>query len=144
MATETERHDKNLVVLNLGKGKCRQFTGPENAVGIDIWRPYLEPGDILADVRYLPIRENSVDIVYAIELIEHLEKHEGLNLVTELQKIAKVIVMTSPTYYFESEMYDGNPYQLHKSCYSPIDFPDFECIFLGATFLWVWMMSKPT
>lgn len=64
-------------------------------VGFDLYRPYLmEAKDVyhdcvLCDVRYLPLRSSSINLVLAAELIEHLDKANILALPTELDKIAK-------------------------------------------------------
>jgi len=56
---------------------------------------------IVADVRYLPVRKESFDIVLCLDLIEHLCKKDGLKLLIELDRIAKkqIIVHTPNGFY---------------------------------------------
>lgn len=51
---------------------------------------------VLCDGRLLPFRDNSFDIAFALEVIEHMSKHEGYKLLKEIERIAreKVIVST--------------------------------------------------
>lgn len=126
-----------MIVLNVGKGLPRHFLAPETVISIDLWKPYLSRGDILADARHLPIRPNSVDAVFCIELIEHLEREEGLKLVKELKKIGKSIILSTPGGFFEQPELNGNPFQRHKSSYKRGDFPDFFFMQLGGCLVWV-------
>jgi hypothetical protein len=51
---------------------------------------------ILCDVRFLPFKGNSFDIVLCFDLIEHLEEAAGYELLVALEKIArKQIVLTT-------------------------------------------------
>ena len=44
---------------------------------------------ILCDVRFLPFKGNSFDIVLCLDLLEHLEKEAGYELLLTLEKIAR-------------------------------------------------------
>jgi len=92
-------------------------------VGVDAYLPYLLDAKrrgymnllVLADVRYLPFRSKSFDVVMALDLIEHLEKDNGLKLLTLMEEVAKkqVIVFT-PVGFLLQEPYD-TILQLHRS-----------------------------
>lgn len=58
----------------------------------------------------------SFDCVLASDLIEHLEKKDGLKLIDMMEKIAinKVIIFT-PNGFLKQGEYDNNPWQVHKS-----------------------------
>ncbi len=57
---------------------------------------------VLADVRRLPFRARSFDVIIASEIIEHLPKADGLKLLDELEKLARErIVVTTPNGFFE-------------------------------------------
>ena len=130
-----------MTVINIGKGLPRHFFPPEGVINIDIWKPYLTRGDILADVRHLPIAYNSVDVIFCIELIEHLEKEEGLKVVKELKKMGKQIIISTPDHFYDTGKLDGNPHQLHKSSYKREDFPDFFFIHLPSEFIFIWIRA---
>lgn len=94
--------------------------------GIDIYKPSINKskkkkihdkyvlGDILkVDKLYKP---KSFDVVIALDVIEHLEKVDALNLIKKMEKIAgkKVIILT-PNGFHHQDHLDGNPHQEHKS-----------------------------
>jgi hypothetical protein len=78
---------------------------------------------IRCDVRYLPIKRSSVDVVLALELIKHLEKDDGLVLLNDINEIAtKQIILSTPVGWNPQSEYDGNPWQEHKSKWDPEEF----------------------
>lgn len=77
--------------------------------------------------------DNSVDTIFMLDVIEHLEKEEGLILLKEADRVARtqIIVYTPlgfyPQHYDESIVYDGwglkgAKFQEHKSGWLPKDF----------------------
>lgn len=63
--------------------------------------------------------ENSFDCVVAFDLIEHLEKEDGLVLIKNMEKIAKKrIVIYTPNGFLFQDVIDGNIYQKHISGWS--------------------------
>ena len=55
----------------------------------------LQSGDILADGRNLPFKDNSFDIVTSIDVIEHVPKKDRKKFVQELLRVAKERVIIS-------------------------------------------------
>lgn len=99
-------------------------------VGMDIYEPYLREcktakthsENILCDVRRLPFKDKSFDIVLFLETIEHLEKEEGLKVLQEIERIARrEIIISTPVSSAGQEAYGGNPHQEHRSSWSPIE-----------------------
>ena len=96
------------------------------STGVDIFEPYLiESRDkgihddyIISDALDLNnhVPDNSYDAVIALDLIEHLTKESGFNLLEILEKIAikKVIVFT-PNGFLRQKPFDDNPWQEHLS-----------------------------
>ena len=117
-------------ILNLGLDKPRHYFPSDEVVNVDIWKPYLlgwHGHRILADVRFLPIREKSFDMVVSVDLLEHIPKEDGKKLIEQVEKIArKNILLTTPVYFFEQSPLDGNPYQKHLSLYEKLDFGGYE------------------
>ena len=70
--------------------------------------------DILSAAEYFG--ENSFDCVVALDVIEHLEKTDGLRLLDQMEIIAreKVIIFT-PNGFLEQKPFDGNEWQRHIS-----------------------------
>lgn len=111
------------VPMHLLRKQRKAFT-----VGIDAFLPYLKSAQarkshdayVLGDVRYLPFRDKSFDVVWCIEVIEHVEKEAGLNVVKAMEEIARrQVIITTPVGVYKSTGYGGNPYQEHKATWYP-------------------------
>jgi len=94
-----------------------------NVVGLDIFKPSLDKAKrfesyqdlILGDVRYLPIKDKSVDVAVSVAVLEHLEKPGGEELLSELERVSKrMTVISCPVGKWEQHPYANNPYQEHK------------------------------
>lgn len=143
------------VVLDLGPGICPQpFVRAYVHICVDAHRPYLErlkkesaedPKFVLINARWdqvigmLP--DKSVDTVFALDFIEHLEKEDGLRMLREAERVARrqVVVYTPhgffPQSYDDPEKHDrwgmdGGYWQTHRSGWEIEDFGeqwDFVC-----------------
>ena len=64
-------------------------------------------------------KKNSFDCVVASDLIEHLTKKEGFQLLDMMEKIAKEkVIIFTPNGFLPQGEYDNNPMQVHKSGWS--------------------------
>ncbi len=65
-------------------------------------------------------KKKSIDVVFSIDLIEHLKKSEAINLIKDMEKIAKkmIIIKTTNGYVYQNT-YENNVYQKHLSGFSP-------------------------
>jgi SAM-dependent methyltransferase len=102
------------------------------SVGLELYLPYLHEAKkrkshddfILADARWLPIKPKSFDGVLCSQVLEHLNKIEGLKLLENAEKISKLRVVIGTTIGYipylplEPES-DNNPFQVHKSGFMP-------------------------
>ena len=80
------------------------------------------------------LKDNSIDSVYLIDVIEHLPKEEGVRLLRMTEKVVKKqIVIFTPLGFVKQEILDngkdawglnGASYQEHKSGWMPEDFDD--------------------
>jgi predicted TPR repeat methyltransferase len=96
------------------------------AVGIDAFAHSLDKAQqakiysqtYLMDVKQIDelFENDSFDCVLAFDLIEHLEKDDGLHLLDLMEKIAakKVIVFT-PNGFLKQGAIQGNEHQIHRS-----------------------------
>ena len=122
-------------VLDVGCGLklITQFLKCKKVIGIDVWRDYLEPEDICADIRDINniISPTSFEVAIALDLIEHLNKQEGLNLIKDLSDIiTKRLIIFTPKQWSNNEdsfkniknWSFGNPYQAHKSLWTEDEF----------------------
>ena len=122
---------QSILDVGCGTGEPMRFINRRNryfSVGIDIFEPYLRECErqknhsqyVLCDVRNLPFKEKSFDIVLCLEVLEHLGREEGETLLNKMESIAKKqVVLSTPVGNYKQESYDGNPHQEHKYTWSP-------------------------
>ena len=101
------------------------------SVGADIFQPYLRHCQaagvhnelVCCDVRLLPFRPHGFDIVLCSEVLEHLQRYEAEELVSEIELIARrQVIISTPVGACHQDEYDGNPHQAHRSTWLPRDF----------------------
>jgi SAM-dependent methyltransferase len=125
-----DKNARSILDVGCGKGEPMKFINRARnfyAVGLEIFKPYLLEAKndrthddyVLCDVRYIPIRERAVDVVLCIEVLEHLNREEGINLIRAMEKVAcRQVVLTTPVGRYEQHAYDNNPYQEHRYVWS--------------------------
>lgn len=65
-------------------------------------------------------KSKSFDCVIGLDIIEHFEKQEGLQLINKMEKIAKKkIILFTPNGFVSQGEFNNNPYQVHKSGWNP-------------------------
>lgn len=125
------KDSQSILDVGCGRGETMGFINRNTryfSVGIDIFEPYLRECKrqrihsqyVLGDVRNLPFRDKSFDIVLCLEVLEHLGRKEGETLLNEMEVIAKKqVVLSTPVGNYKQESFDGNPHQEHKYTWSP-------------------------
>ena len=127
----------NRVILDVGCGfgdwgfliRTRK-SGVLYLIGVDIWRPYLKKlcslkvYDELIQVKLprIPLKEKSVDISLACEILEHLPKRDGYELLRELERVTREMIVASVPLNLPQDEIHGNPFQKHISEWLPKDF----------------------
>jgi SAM-dependent methyltransferase len=122
-------------LLDVGCGRgiigalCRIYRGMNRQVGTDGFASYVEfcreqrfYDEVIEhelDSGGLPFDTAEFDVVTCIEVIEHLTTEAGEALVTELERVGKTVILTTPTSFFEQESLDDNPLQHHRSHWRP-------------------------
>lgn len=101
-------------------------------VGVDLFDPYLEKSRkagihneyFKQDIRNLEnFKDNSFDVVYSSDVIEHLTKDEGMAMIRAMERIArKRVIISTPNGHRHQEEYDGNELQEHKSAWNAREF----------------------
>lgn len=97
-----------------------------HSVGVDAWQPSLDFSQKLGihdeyvrcDARELRkhFAPRSFDCVAATDLIEHLEVAQGLQLLEDMEAIARQrVIIFTPNGFLPQEPYDGNEFQRHLS-----------------------------
>lgn len=123
-------------VLDLGCGSNSPLSRIRKtfySVGVDIFEPSIEEskkakihheykvGNVLDIDKYFV--KKSFDVVVALDLIEHLEKEDGLLLINKMEMIAKKkIVILTPNGFTHQDAYGNNPYQVHRSSWEKQEF----------------------
>ncbi|MBI4333638.1 MAG: class I SAM-dependent methyltransferase [Chloroflexi bacterium] len=118
-------------ILDVGCGRrsvLRFFPGPFHTVGVDIFEPYLREAVearthdnyVRCDVRRLPFRRKTFDVVICLEVLEHLDREDGCQLLSDLEETARrQVIVSTPLGKYDQEAYDDNPAQLHRYLWSP-------------------------
>lgn len=128
-----DKRSQSILDVGCGKGvimglinKTKRFY----TVGVDIFEPSLRKAKkegihddyILSDVRSLPFSPKSFDTVLCSQVLEHLEKKEGGKLVESLERIARLqVIISTPVGICKQHAYDENPWQEHRSTWTPAD-----------------------
>lgn len=143
------------VVLDLGPGICPQpfVKKPYVHICVEAHRPYLEhlKKEVADDPKYVLINaqwdqvigmfpDKSVDTVFALDFIEHLEKEDGMRMLREAERVARRQIVVYTPHGFFPQSYDdpekpdrwgmdGGYWQTHRSGWMPEDFgPEWEFI----------------
>ncbi len=118
----------------------------QKIIGIEYWEPYLQFCEGLGvytrlikhDLRRLPLplkEDEKFDVALVVEVLEHLPKKNGLDLLKELEKLATVIVVSTPRIFYHQARYNGNELQDHVSLWRISDFKHLGYIVRGGSFL---------
>ncbi len=116
-------------VLDLGCGynSSLQYCKVPFSVGVELFEPYLQESKkkgihseyIKADITKIEFISKSFDAILCLEVLEHLTKDEGYELIIKMEEWAKKkIIITTPNGYLFQDGYDGNLFQEHKSGWS--------------------------
>lgn len=126
---------KTVLDLGCGRNSPIQYISIPYTMGVEVFDPYLAESRakgihneyVKYDVRKIEFKENSFDAVLALDLLEHLTKKEGINLIKKMEKIAKkkVIIFTPNGFLFQEE-YDENIWQTHKSGWAVKELKDLN------------------
>lgn len=108
-----------------------KFQGTPQLIGFDIFKPYVDKLKKLkiydqvfhADILNIPFPDNSFDVVLAAEVIEHLIKKDGYQMMQEVERVAKdLVIITTPKEWQKQGSYDKNKNQIHRSGWNAKDF----------------------
>lgn len=104
--------------------------------GIDIFKKSISTSKkkkihdkyILGNIKNLDkyYKPKSFDATIALDVIEHLDKKDGIKMLKQMKKISrkKVIILTPNGFYHQDHL-DNNPYQFHRSGWTPHDMEKF-------------------
>lgn len=128
--------DKEIVsILDVACGLAfkAKYLPAKIRVGVDIHEPYFE--HIESDVPYVVVKYDvrklreifmpkSFDLVIGCDIIEHLEKHESVQLIKDMEEIArKAVIIECPQGFIPQDIdilgYGGDHWQTHRCGWEP-------------------------
>ena len=80
----------------------------------------------VADVISTASSVRDYDLVVLGDVIEHLEKEAGRTLLAQLLTRNRSVLLTTPVDFFEQGAIGGNPYERHRSHWTPSDFSEWQ------------------
>jgi len=127
---------RNMLDVGGGKGVVAQQFFLERGVDItilDVWWDYVDrpkPDNLVLGNALDVIKifgEASFDYVQATEIIEHMPKASGRQLIELLKRVTrKQLLLSTPYAYLNQPAQDGNPYQLHVCGWMPQEFEEMD------------------
>lgn len=129
-------NDITILDVACGLSLRSQYIPASVRVGVDIYAEYFKhiqstvPYSVVKyDVRKLSeiFVDKSFDLVIALDIVEHLEKEEGLELIKQCEKIArKAVIIETPLGYVPQNIdilgHGGHQWQTHRSAWLLKDF----------------------
>jgi len=128
---------KNATILDIGCGNKKYSNISIHTTTLDAWER-VNP-DVLLNIEEndLPFKDNSFDIIYLLDIIEHIEKERGEVIIEQCKRICKdKIIIFTPLIWEDTTKYIedpalwcyGNNYDLHKSLWNLDDFKNWKRI----------------
>lgn len=129
----------SILDVGCGFGEPMKFISKRKrfySVGLDISKTCVEEckserifnNYVLSDASYLPFRNESFDVVFCSQVMEHLDKTAGLKMLDEIETIAaKQVIVGTPTGFIpflplNFHKGNNNIFQVHLSGWSPSEF----------------------
>ncbi len=127
---------ESLVDAGCGRGivgaLMRIYRNASRTVGLEIWEPYINFCKLyklydelcVIDLRKtpLPFGNKEFEVATFVETIEHLPRNAGEKLLAELERIAEIAIVSTPSHFFRNRAFDKNPYERHLSRWAVTDF----------------------
>lgn len=89
---------------------------------VEIWQPYIEEYQLASkydkvfseDIRNFNFRQlGKIDLVFAGDVLEHMEKTEAIAVINQCSDIANRIIISIPIVHYPQEPINNNPYEAH-------------------------------
>lgn len=147
---------QSLLDLGCGNGKFMEGLSDRknwNITGVDADKHYLNAArkrniytsliysDVNTALKNFCKRKVKFDLVFSSQLIEHLQKKRGQEMLSLIEKVArKKIIITTPRGFMPQPniYFDGNPLQYHHSGWSEVEFTQLGYKIYGVGFKLIW------
>lgn len=116
----------------MAEARAPNKNGRFYSVGLDRFLPAIKAckrtdkhtAYVLCDARFLPIKQKAVDAILCFEVIEHLNKSDGFNLVREFDRIARCqIILSTPVGFLPLVLgHKENQSDIHLCGWFPSEF----------------------
>jgi ubiquinone/menaquinone biosynthesis C-methylase UbiE len=122
---------RSVLDIGCGTGEPMKFIKRQRyylRIGADIYAPSLKQAQqqgiydmqVLCDLRKLPFKSKAVDIVLCLQTLEHFEREDGLRLIEEMERIARIqVIITTRVCDWKATPSEANPYDEHKYTWKP-------------------------
>lgn len=133
-----EKRIRTILDLACGISLKSQYIDADVRIGVDIYKPYLENIELEVDVPYVTLLYDvrkiddiflpkTMDLVLLLDIVEHLEKSDSMELIKKCEEIAKVaVIIETPSGYIPQDIdilgYGGHEYQTHRCSWNNEDF----------------------
>ena len=130
------KENETLLDIGCGNGNPTKGIICKEITGIDVWDyrdqysgKYIQQN--ITDLSNIPSK--SYDVIFALDIIEHLKKEDGLKLIEECERIAKKLVFFLTPHLWDENRKAvehkgywsyGNKYNYHLSHWIPKEFTD--------------------
>lgn len=101
-------------------------------VGVDAWEPYVQSWHralydelVISDILPFMREGEDWDLALCIDVVEHFEKEQGLELLGLLKKHCKLALVATPVDYFPQGAAFGNPHERHLSGWTIEELAEF-------------------
>jgi SAM-dependent methyltransferase len=145
-----DANPKSVLDCGCGEGMSMQYIRNNfYTVGCDFFLPLLKKARrtglyhevVLSDVRALPFRPKSFEIVICLDVLEHLCKREGISVIQALEELASLRVVLSMPVGWQPRYSSINPLDKHRSAWSPEDLKKCGYHVYGLYFRKTWVLE---
>jgi hypothetical protein len=125
---------KTLVDVGAGRGdyfkRLKEFDSEQKfaamySVGLDASSEALKIAKksysdvVQCDIRKMPIKQHSIDVVICDDVIEHLQKKHGKQLLADIEQVSIKLIIVTTQVGFVSHVHGEDTWQIHRSGWMP-------------------------